>query len=83
MRDNWHMAMSDVSDFGTCACSGTITLTWVEVRFSQASPEPVVINRVPQGRCGTCNSRYYKASTLRTLEQAFAEVSDTASACAL
>ncbi len=77
------MAMSNVGEFGPCACSGTIQLRWVEARFVDASGDALVVGQVPQGYCGTCNSSYYKASILQALEQAFAKQRGETKASAL
>jgi len=65
---------STVSEYGTCACGGTIKLGWVEVRMNSPAGDTEVIPSVPRGRCPSCASAYYKAWTLQVLEVAYKAV---------
>jgi YgiT-type zinc finger domain-containing protein len=45
-----------------------IGLRSVEIRLAQDDGEPVVLDDVAQGVCPACGSRYYKAETLKVIE---------------
>jgi len=51
------MAISQLTEFGSCACRGVIGLRNVEVRFAQDDGEPVVLEDVAQGACPDCGAR--------------------------
>jgi hypothetical protein len=74
MRDNRFMAISQLTEFGPCACGGVIGIRSVEVRLAQDDGEPVVLDDVAQGACPDCGGRYYKAETLRVIEDEFRRI---------
>jgi len=74
MRDNRFMAISQLTECGSSACGGVIGLRNVEVRFAQDDGEPVVLEDVAQGACPDCGARYYKAETLKVIEDDFRRI---------
>ncbi|GAC1350728.1 MAG: hypothetical protein NVSMB27_36000 [Ktedonobacteraceae bacterium] len=54
-------------DYGSCPCTGNYEKRSVEVRMT-VEGKVVVFNDVPQGDCGLCGSRVYKADLLEYIE---------------
>jgi YgiT-type zinc finger domain-containing protein len=61
--------MSNASNqFGACPCGGgRYEERWVEVRMT-VDGEVVILTDIPQGVCGNCGSRVYKAGVLEVVE---------------
>lgn len=74
MRDNRFVAISQLTEFGPCACGGVIGTRSVKIRFAQGDGEPVVLDDVAQGECPECGSRYYKGETLKVIEDEFRRI---------
>ena len=58
---------SQITEYGTCPCTGQYESRMVEVRMTVGG-KAIVLSNIPQGACPICGSRVYKTEVLESLE---------------